>query len=116
MDFGRLRIESWVEDRPPSPWPLGRWTVVVDASVAGEAVVRAVRAGDRIELRDGSKPVVEALADAGVPPRERDAWPLVEAGGRILWVVGVRTAAPAWVSASTNGYLWMITAWENGWT
>jgi tRNA(Ile)-lysidine synthase len=114
--FGAFRIESWVEDRPPSPWPLGRRTAVVDGKVTGEAVVRAARAGDRIELRQGSKPVFVALAEAGVAAGRRESWPVVEVDGRVLWLVGVRTAAFAWVSGATTRYLWMVAAEENGWT
>ncbi len=65
------------------------------AVVSGEhLLVRAAAAGDRIAIAGGAKKVFEALAEAGVPRRRRPQWPVVEADGKIVWLVGVR-AAPA---------------------
>ncbi len=59
-------------------------------------MVRAARLGDRIDLGVGRKRVVRALAEAGVPPRLRPAWPVVTVGAKIAAVPGVRVAA--WAS------------------
>ncbi len=94
-------------DRPPPPQPVelvapatvrfGPWTITaglggVVVPAAEAVVVRAARPGDRIAIGAGTKRVTEALREAGVPPRLRSRWPVVEDRGRIAWVVGVRVA------------------------
>ena len=86
-----------VEIAPSGSVRFGPWTITagsggVAVPVGGVALVRAVRPGDRISIGRGSKPVTEALREAGVPPRLRSRWPVVEEHGRIAWVVGVRVA------------------------
>ena len=39
------------------------------------------------------------LIDAGIPRWERDRLPLIDAGGQIVWVVGLRRAAAAPITA-----------------
>ncbi|HKZ25114.1 MAG TPA: tRNA lysidine(34) synthetase TilS, partial [Acidimicrobiia bacterium] len=92
---------------PPPPEPVdlaatgstrfGPWLIAVGSGgvlvpVSGAARVRAVQAGDRIEMGQGSKLVAEALREAGVPERLRRRWPVVEERGRIAWVVAIRVA------------------------
>lgn len=84
---------------PPGEARFGPWRITVGGR--GVAVpladaplrVRAARPGDRIALREGAKKVTDALREAGVAPRLRARWPVVEQHGRIAWVVGVRVAA-----------------------
>lgn len=81
----------------PGEVPFGRWRIAagsgtVSVPLHGPAVVRASRPGDRIAIGGGHKSVSEALREAGVPPRLRWRWPVVEDRGRIVWVVGVRVA------------------------
>lgn len=65
----------------------------VDADLVGDRlVVRAPVAGERIEISGGTKSIRDAMAEAGIPNRKRSGWPVVEAHGRIVWVVGVRVA------------------------
>ena len=59
-------------------------TVIEDGAVVAD--------GDRIAIRGGTKSVSEALAEGGVPTRERARWPVLAEGERILWIPGVRTA------------------------
>lgn len=55
--------------------------------------VRAPQPGDRIRLEYGSKKVARLLAEARVPRSRRQRLPiLVDAGGSVLWIPGVRTA------------------------
>ena len=72
---------------------VGRWTADVAAGVLTGARVRAAVPGDRIDVGGGSKPVYEALREAGVPGRVRSRWPVVHGGGRMIWVPGARVAA-----------------------
>ncbi len=81
----------------PGEVPFGRWRITagtgpVAVPLGGPAMVRASRPGDRIDIGGGHKAVAEALREAGVPPRLRRRWPVVEDRGRIVWVVGVRVA------------------------
>lgn len=76
----------------------GPWHAFLAAGqVSRELQVRARRPGDRIaSLPEGkSQRLQDLLVDAGVPRRWRDALPVIEAEGRILWVPGlaVRRAA-----------------------
>ncbi|MBI5158429.1 MAG: tRNA lysidine(34) synthetase TilS [Acidimicrobiia bacterium] len=96
-----------VSGAPPSPQPVelvppatvrvGPWTITagsggVAVPVGGVVQVRAARPGDRIAIGVGTKRVTEALREAGVPPRLRARWPVIDERGRIAWVVGVRVA------------------------
>lgn len=85
----------WVSARPASGLPAGpRRAIVSTAALStSSVVVRPVRAGDRIDIRGGSKPVSDALREAAVALRDRSVWPVVDVGGRIVWLAGVRVAA-----------------------
>jgi tRNA(Ile)-lysidine synthase len=93
--FGRFTIAARL-DPPGAPAPLSRRAAVVDAAVAGDGLrVRGAEPGDRIAIAGGSKPVADALAEAGIPARLRSHWPVVEARGTIAWVPAARVAAGA---------------------
>ncbi|HXG02577.1 MAG TPA: tRNA lysidine(34) synthetase TilS [Candidatus Binatia bacterium] len=66
--------------------------------------VRARQPGDRFHPfgAPGERRLKSFLIDAGVPRWDRDRVPLVEAGGRIVWVAGLRRAAAAPVSPGTR--------------
>lgn len=92
----------------PGETPFGRWVVHAGAVSAVQQrplsrrtlalldgaglMIRCAAEGDTISMGDGSKSVFEALREAGVPPRLRRIWPVVEQGGRMVWVVGSRHA------------------------
>lgn len=110
--FG-LRLEAWVERAPPLRWPDGRWTAVLDADLAGErAWLRPARPGERFTPLGlgGHKPVLEALAEAGVPAEARQSHPLLAgAHGEPLWVVGYRIDDRVRVRGETRRFLWVTT-------
>jgi hypothetical protein len=56
--------------------------------------------GERFE----GEPVARLLAAAGVPGEWRRAWPVLEAGGTMLWVPGVGVA-DGWNEHSAGGVL-----------
>ncbi|MBT8217506.1 MAG: tRNA lysidine(34) synthetase TilS [Acidimicrobiia bacterium] len=102
--FDRWRVTVELVER--APVVLGNRRHVLDAGVvSGEAAVRAAVAADRIELGAGSKRVGDALAEAGIPTRYRARYPVVEAGGRVALIPGVRAAAWAWRTPKTARYL-----------
>lgn len=104
VHFDRWRLDLNVTDDPP-PVLAGR-TYVLDADQLQEdLLVRPATAAERIEIGDGGKRVGDALAEAGVPARLRPRWPVVESGGRIALIPGVRAAAWAWRGPTTTRYL-----------
>ena len=87
--------------------PRDRRRVAFDADrVPDSLVVRARRAGDRFApFGAGESRVKALLINEKIPRWERDAVPIVEAGGRILWVAGVRRSDAALVGTATRRVL-----------
>jgi tRNA(Ile)-lysidine synthase len=85
--FGTHRLQIGSSAASPGPG-----LILDPARLPGALLVRAARAGDRIAVRDGSKLVNDALAEAGVPRRARPVWPVVVAGAKIAAVPGARVA------------------------
>jgi len=73
---------------PPPGGRADRATVLLPAGL-GELTVRPRRSGDRVHTAAGTRTVAAVLADHGVPRVLRDHVPLLELGGRIVWVAGV---------------------------
>ena len=69
------------------------------ATIVGSAplVVRGWRAGDRLAPSGGQGPrkVKRYLTEAGVTGSDRVGWPVVEQGGEIVWIPGVRRSDAA---------------------
>jgi tRNA(Ile)-lysidine synthase len=104
--FDRWRVALSEQARPPTPRPLGTSTLTLDADQAGpDFVIRPAGPDDRISIGTGTKPVATAMAEHGVPRRLRARWPVVSAGGRVVVIPGVRSAAWAWPSGATTRYL-----------
>jgi len=104
VQFDRWRLSLEVTgDAPPS---IGGRPFVLDADrIEVPLVIRTGAAGERLDIGEGSKRVGDALAEAGIPARLRPRWPVVESGGRIALIPGVRAAAWAWRGAATTRYL-----------
>ena len=93
-----------VTDRP-RPY-VGSVTQLADAAAVGpEVVVRPSAPADRIDIGTGTKTVVDALAESGIPARLRPRWPVIEATGRVALIPRVRTAGWAWRGPGTTRYL-----------
>lgn len=78
-----------------APLPRGEWRVYLDADAVGSRLsVRAWRPGDRMRPLGmaHSKKLQDIFADAKVPRAIRRTLPVVCAGERIIWVVGVRVS------------------------
>jgi tRNA(Ile)-lysidine synthase len=98
---GAARFGGWCFEATVAPaprdWRAGRdpLQAYLDLSVCnGRLTVRRRRNGDRFQPLglSGEKKLQDFFVDAHVPRSERDATPLVCAGGRIAWVVGQRPA------------------------
>ncbi len=101
VEFGFWRVSARAVE-PNRPPLLGRFRARVRASLMnGETTVRGAAAGERIDLRSGSKLVRDAMREAGVPVRLRSAWPIVAVGGKIVWVAGARIAG--WARLESAG-------------
>jgi tRNA(Ile)-lysidine synthase len=77
----------------------------VDYSVLGrEIVVRSRLPGDRFSPLGltGSKKLQDFFIDEKIPAEERDAVPVIESGGKIIWVGGCRLDENAKVTAKTE--------------
>ena len=73
------------------------------AAVPRRLTIRARRRGDHFRpFGAGKRRLKGFLIDAKVPRWERVRLPLVDAGGEILWVVGVRRGAVAPVTTATR--------------
>ena len=69
-------------------------------------VVRPRRRGDRFEAFGGGERRLKSfLIDAKVPRWERARVPIIDAGGQIVWLAGLRRAAAAPVTAATTRVL-----------
>jgi tRNA(Ile)-lysidine synthase len=75
-------------------------------ALAGPLGARPRRRGDRFVAFGGvTRRLKSLLIDAGVPRWERARVPLLEAGGDIVWVIGLRRGAAAPVTAATRRVL-----------
>lgn len=106
----------------PAAFPFSGGRQVFDARVfegggrAGRgAVIRAAAPDDRIAMRRGRKRVFDALAEAGVPPPDRAGRPVLEAGGRVVWIPGVRRAYTGWAAGDTVCCIEVSTVQEEQW-
>ncbi|MCY4368908.1 MAG: tRNA lysidine(34) synthetase TilS [bacterium] len=101
----------------PDSFPFTAWRQVFDGRVfAGEQpVIRRPVPDDRIAMRIGHKRVLDAMAEAGMTAADRSEWPLLEVGGRVVWIPGVRRAYAGWVTADTMSYVLLSATREATW-
>ena len=90
--------------------PRERHRVAFDAAlVPSRFRVRARRPGDRFApFGGGDRRLKSFLIDEKIPRWERALLPLVEAEGRVLWVVGVRRSRQAPVTGATRHVLELV--------
>jgi tRNA(Ile)-lysidine synthase len=95
-----LPAEDYLVSRDPA-------RVAFDADVLpSRLLVRARRRGDRFRaFRGVERRLKSLLIDAKVPRWERGRVPVVEAGGEIVWLAGLRRGAAAPVTAATRRVL-----------
>ena len=102
-EIGRA-LEARLVPRAGYTLPRASNVVAFDAAaIPRELTVRPRRRGDRFHaFGAGERRLKSLLIDAKVPRWDRGRLPLVEAGGEILWVAGVRRSAVAPVGADTS--------------
>jgi tRNA(Ile)-lysidine synthase len=103
-----LRLETTLAPAAGYQVPREAERVAFDAErLTGPLLVRGRRRGDRL-LPFGhqhERRLKSLLIDAKVPRWERDRLPLVEAGGSIVWVGGLRRGAQAPVTPDSRQIL-----------
>jgi tRNA(Ile)-lysidine synthase len=103
-----LVLEAVVRSPEAYEIPREQARVAFDAdALPGSLVVRGRRRGDRLVPfgADSARRVKQLLIDAKLPRWGRGHVPIVEAGGVIVWVAGLRRSAVAPVTARTRRIL-----------
>jgi tRNA(Ile)-lysidine synthase len=114
---GSVSVEGWrFEVRRGARGAVpARWRAVFDlAQLDGRRLeVRSPRAGDRIRPLGlgGTKKLQDVFVDAKLPRAERSAWPVLTAGGRIVWVPGLVRGEEAPVRELSERLL-VVEAWR----
>ncbi len=91
------QIERLIRESPP-PTLDGRFQTVLDITgTSGKLLIRYGRSGDTLRPfgMTGRKSLADLYIGERVPRLRRGRLPVVEAGGTILWVAGVKTAEDA---------------------
>ena len=93
---GQIALESGWRLAAETNAPAGiedQWSLGLDvAAIAPPLLVRARRAGDRIQLEHGHTSLQDLFVDAKIPRALRDRWPVIADTQQILWVAGLRAA------------------------
>jgi len=100
-------FEDWkLADIVKNPDPLTVW---MDArALRGDVVLRTRRPGDRFQpqgLNGATVKLSDFLVNAKCPSAWRDALPLLEADGTLLWVAGMRLSEAALIQEDTRQVL-----------
>jgi tRNA(Ile)-lysidine synthase len=106
-EIGRM-LEARLVDARGYEVPRGRARAAFDAAhVPSPLIVRARRPGDRFAPFGGAgeRRLKTFLIDAKIPRWERMRLPVVEGGGRILWIGGLRRGREAPVTLTTR---WVV--------
>jgi tRNA(Ile)-lysidine synthase len=92
VELPELGLKLRIRRSPVEPWMFrGHPRRVGFSAGSGSATVRCRRPGDRMRPlgSPGTRKVKDLLIDRRVPAAKRDRLPVLEIGGRIVWVAGV---------------------------
>jgi tRNA(Ile)-lysidine synthetase-like protein len=109
LEFGPWTIMADKVEVSPVTLPGGRVAALDGDVVGSRLVVRTAGPGERVEINTGTKKVATVLSEAGIAPRLRPGWPIAVAHGMMAWIGGIRAAAWAARTPTTESFvtLWM---------
>ncbi len=82
------------------------FSVIDRDKIANDAVIRSRRPGDRLRLPGRTdKPLRRWMSEAGLPPEQRDLWPVAADGEGVLALIGVGVAGRATPDDNTRRFL-----------
>lgn len=120
--WGGWTWEAQIFSGRPAAFPFSERRQVFDARIfgggrlpGGKVLIRPASPDDRIAMRRGRKRVFDALAESGIPPRARAGRPVLEAGGQVVWIPGVRRAYTGWAAGNTVCYVEVSAVREEQW-
>lgn len=106
VSFGGFRFVSHHSGREFG-FPASPWATVVKPEAAVK--LRWAVAGDQL----GERRVDDMLSAAAVDQNKRRRWPVLEADGKVVWVVGIGRAG--WDQTDATGYLSVVAVEEELW-
>lgn len=102
--FFRLTVRE--ETILPSVHNSFTFSVIDRDKIADDAVIRSRRPGDRLRLPGRTdKPLRRWMSEAGLPPEQRDLWPVAADGEGVLALIGVGVAGRAAPDENTRRFL-----------
>lgn len=107
---GRHRWGSWIFEVTPGTWTgPGQGVALTRAEAPLPWIIRPVRSGERLHPRGapGHKAIRRLWSDRGVAPALREALPVIESAGRVVWAAGLRAAEQ--VRATPGASVWWVT-------
>lgn len=112
--LGPWRIAAGGPAEPPRPARYNEVSELAPGAAAFPLTVRRWQAGDRFHPAGRPAPVKlkDLFQRCRIPSWERSEWPIVEAGGRIVWCRGFGAAAWAQRAPGSAAGLWIGAARE----
>lgn len=94
-EWGKYRVMAVWQAYEPQQKTLPHELYLNTANFSEPLVLRSRRPGDFIELPGGCKKLKKLMIDDKIPKEERESFPLLAAGGEIIWMMGRRRSARA---------------------
>lgn len=76
--------------------------ILLPSSIGYNLNIRTWRDGDRLKTKSGTKKLSDIFTDAKVSAAERQKWPIVTAGKKIIWVPRLAASAEALPESKKN--------------
>jgi tRNA(Ile)-lysidine synthase len=102
---GQLTVTLIDRDNWDGQWPKDTSIALLDADkLPFPWLLRPWREGDRFSPlgMKGKKLISDFLADCKLPLRQRERTLVLESGGQVMWVVGLRAAQSARITSKTT--------------
>lgn len=113
--IGILSVKVISVDEWDGCWPADSAVALLDADVLPFPwLLRPWREGDRFSPlgMTGTRLISDFLADAKLPIRQREGVWVLEVGGQVMWILGLRVAHPARLTRVTRRIA--VLSWQSG--